>query len=88
MTTDIFAIERADKADPADHAFAVAPDDAAELAYATRALYIGGAGALKVDMLGGETVTFATVPAGSMLAIRVKKVYATGTTATSLIGLY
>jgi hypothetical protein len=86
--TDFFGIERPDKADPADHAFLVAENDGADLSYATRALYVGGAGAVKVDMLGGETVTFSGVPAGTVLPIRVTKIYATGTTASLMIGLY
>jgi hypothetical protein len=68
--------------------FAVTPHDTNELPTVTRAVYVGGAGALKVDMANGDTLTFAGVPAGTLLPFRVKKVHATGTSATSIIGLY
>ena len=43
---------------PASNAFAVTPNDSANLTHAARALFVGGAGAVKVDTLGGDTVTF------------------------------
>lgn len=52
------------------------------------ALYIGGAGDVKVTMYGGQTVTFVGVPAGSFLPIQVKRVWSTGTTATSILALW
>ena len=54
----------------------------------TMAIYVGGAGNLKVDMKGGNTVTFTAVPVGTVLEIKATRVYATGTTATNLLGLY
>lgn len=73
---------------PASRAFAVSPNDSTDLTNYTRALYIGGAGAVKVDTTGGDTVTFSAVPVGTVLPICVKRVYNTGTTATLIIGLY
>ena len=52
------------------------------------AVTIGGAGTARVRMLGGEVVSFAGLPAGSMLPLRVVQVMATGTTATGLVGLW
>lgn len=63
------------------------PSDSTELAV-TRGLYIGGAGDVKVDMAVQGTVTFVGVLAGSLLPIQVKRVYATGTTATNIVSLY
>ena len=54
----------------------------------TRAIYVGNSGNLKVDMVSGGTVTFSNLTAGTLLPIQVVRVYATGTTATLLIGLY
>jgi hypothetical protein len=55
----------------------------------TRALYIGGAGNLTVDMAdGGSSVLFVGVPAGTLLPIQVTRIYATATTATSIVALY
>jgi hypothetical protein len=45
-------------------------------------LYIGGAGNVSVVTLGGDTITFAGVPAGTTLPIQVVKLRSTGTTAT------
>ena len=73
---------------PADNAAAVTPSDSTDLAYTSRALYIGGAGNLVVTMAGGGDVTFSAVPAGSILPIRVSRVKATSTTATSIVNLY
>jgi len=74
---------------PADNAAAVTPSDGSDLANAARALFVGGAGAVKVDMVGGTTaVTLTGVVAGSVLPIRVSRVYSTGTTATNIVALY
>lgn len=70
-------------------AVSITPSDSDNLADPISALYIGGAGsgALKVDMVNGDTVTFAGLTANTILPIAVKKVYATGTNVTSIIGL-
>ena len=53
-----------------------------------RALYIGGAGDIKVDVRdGGTGIVFKNTQAGSILVVEVSKVYTSGTTATDLIGL-
>ena len=70
------------------HAFAVTPDNSNDLAFVTRAIYVGGTGTLKVDMLGGETITFTALAAGVFHQIRATRIYATGTSATTIIGLY
>lgn len=58
-----------------------------------RAIYVGGAGDLKVTMAGdtgagGNAVTFSAVPAGTLLPISAKQVFNSGTTATLVIVLY
>ena len=73
---------------PASNAFAVTPADGSNLTHAARALFVGGAGDVKVDTLGGDTVTFTGVLAGSILPVRILKVYATGTTATNIVAVY
>lgn len=72
---------------PAQAAAAITPNDTTGFAV-TRGIYIGGAGNIKVDMLDGTTVTFTAIAAGIIHPIAVKKVYATGTTATGIIGVY
>tara|TARA_R100001224_G_scaffold88886_1_gene57970 strand:+ start:1725 stop:1979 length:255 start_codon:yes stop_codon:yes gene_type:complete len=51
-------------------------------------LYIGTGGNIKVDTVSGDTVTFKNVADGSVLAVQVKKVYNTGTSASDIIALY
>jgi hypothetical protein len=68
-------------------ASAVTPADDGALRV-TRALYVGGAGNVKVDMALGNTVTFVGVVAGSILPIQVSRVYNTDTTATNIVALY
>jgi len=70
-------------------AVAVTPDDGTNLPRGVcNALYIGGAGAVAVLTEGGSVVTFAAVPAGTMLQIRASKVMATNTTATLILAMY
>lgn len=54
---------------------------------AYRAIYVGGAGAIAVLDWDGNEAIFAGVPAGTVLPIRPRRLMATGTTATNLIGL-
>lgn len=73
---------------PAKHAVAITPNDAADLATATRGIYVGTGGDIAVVMVGGESVTFTAVPQGMILSIRVTRVLATGTTASNLVGVW
>jgi hypothetical protein len=70
---------------PIEHAVAVTPHDSNDLANVTRTLYVGVSGDVKVDMVGSGTVTFTGLAAGLNHPIRATRVYATGTTATSII---
>lgn len=72
---------------PASNGEAVSPADGADLGFVTRALYIGGAGDVRATMLGGQLVTFKALAAGAILPVRVARVWATGTTATHIVGL-
>lgn len=75
---------------PAAHVALVTPDDSNNLPNAARGLLIGGSGALKVTTVGGETITLpaTVIPAGSILPLRVARVWSTGTTATDIHALY
>lgn len=87
--TDNFSAFADGLASPCKHGALVTPDNSTDLTVATRAVYVGGAGTLKVDFAGGETaVTFTGVTAGSILPIRVSRIYATGTSATYIIALW
>jgi hypothetical protein len=43
---------------------------------------------VKLTTINGDTVTFTALPVGTLLPIRAKLVFSTGTTATNLLGLY
>lgn len=73
--------------DPAHGVVAVTPSDATDLPARVRSLYVGGAGDISVVASDGSTATLSTVPAGSIIPLWVRRVNATGTTATSIVGL-
>lgn len=79
---------KAENTAPAEGAVAVTPSDSTDLTYMARALYIGGAGSVNVDVADGTTVVFAGLAAGTILPVRVKRVRATSTTATNIVALY
>ena len=71
---------------PASGAAAVTPSDSTVLD--CRALYVGGAGNVVLQMPGrSETVTFLAVPAGTFMPVSARRVM-TATTATSIVALY
>jgi len=72
---------------PAANAATITPDDDTDLAYTTRAIWVGGEGDLTVIMHGGATVTYTSVAAGTLLPIRVVRVLES-TTATDLVGMW
>lgn len=56
-----------------------------------RALYVGVTGDVTIRAPGqtdAAVVTFVAVPGGTILPVKVDKVMSTGTTATSVVGLY
>lgn len=73
---------------PGEGAIAVTTSDATNLTKYSRALYVGGAGNLTVVMRDDTVVLFSSVPAGTILPIRVKRVNATATTATNIVAIY
>lgn len=72
---------------PANHGFAVTPNDATDLSEVTRALYVGGGGALVVVLHSGAELVLQNVGAGTLLPLRVRRVKATGSTAAGVVGL-
>lgn len=77
---------------PARSAYSITPtDDTPVGTFSPRALYVGTGGDLAVIMAGdegGSAVTFANVPGGAILPIKVYSVQSTGTTASDILGLY
>lgn len=71
-------------------AFSITPDDSNDLPDIA-VVYVGdpgGTGAVKVTTAAGTDVTFVGLPAGFVIPVQVRRVWSTGTTATSLVGIY
>lgn len=65
----------------------IIPSDTNDLVHVTRGLYVGFTGDVAVRMKSGELATFSNVQGGTTLALRIERIFATGTTATGLVGL-
>lgn len=61
----------------------ITPSDSTDLAYVTRAIRANGAGTVKVDLYTGGTVTMNFL-AGETRSVRATRIYATGTSATTI----
>ena len=72
---------------PATHWFAITPSDSVDLAVVPRGLYVGVSGTLTVIDIDGTSCTFVAAPVGYH-PLRPKRVMATGTAATNILGLY
>lgn len=88
MGTDPFSTVQDSIIAPVNHAAAITPHDTNELTNYAKAIYVGGAGDLKLTTPGGSTVTLVGCLAGTIYPIRAKIVFSTGTTATNLVALY
>lgn len=87
--SDIFESNSQSLDGPAWNAAAVTPNDSTDLSVTARALYIGGAGDVKVDMVStGTAVTFTGLLAGTVLPVRAARVYSTDTTATNIVAIW
>lgn len=82
------------RADPCAIFETVTPSDDTDLRHLTCALYVGGAGDLVVQDVGGGVSIFRGVPAGTVLPIRVARIRATApgsptiaTTASNMIAM-
>ena len=71
---------------PADYGFAITPSDSVDLPRVTRAIFAAGGGTVAWHNMAGalQTTTFID---GDRIAIKARRVLATGTTATGIEGL-
>ncbi len=73
----------------AEDAYDIVPSDTADLPNGvTKAIYVGGSGDLRVTLASGNTVTYRALAGGIQHAIKAKRVWATGTTATLMLAVY
>ena len=88
MAKDPFSTSVDSMIAPAQTCFAIAPADADELPYVTKTIYVGRSGDVKLLPLRSDTpVTFRNLIGGTVLDVRARMVYLTGTTALDLVGL-
>jgi hypothetical protein len=85
---DPFAGTGNDLLGPAQNAAAVTPSDTANLPTCCKRLWVGGAGNVELTTVGGSTVIYTAVPAGTYLQVRALQVFATLTTATNIVAEY
>lgn len=72
---------------PATDLVPVTPSDSADLPDAAVALYVAGAGAVVIDTISGPAPRTVPVAANMLLPVGVRRVRATGTTATGIFAL-
>jgi len=66
----------------------VTPDDNNDLAMISRGLYLDASGPVRVMLEGGFVTTYESLVVGVHHPIRVKRVFATGTTNTKIKVVY
>lgn len=84
---DIFDMHSSGLESPASYLAEVTPTDTADLAMASRGINVAQSGAVRVTTIEDTTATL-TVAAGIVMPVRVKKIWATGTTATGIVVMY
>ena len=67
--------------------FSITPSDTVALEQTADAIYVGSAGDVAIQTSSGSNLIFSGAQAGSVLPIRANYVYATGTTASSLVAI-
>ncbi|RID91557.1 hypothetical protein D2N39_12715 [Gemmobacter lutimaris] len=85
---DAFLYNTSGLESPASNAAAITPSDSVDLANVPRALYALTDGTVRVTMRGGGSPVTVQMIAGVPLPFRVTRVWATGTTATGIVGVW
>lgn len=76
---------------PAKHLVSISPNDSTDLSQPVRGIYVGGGGDLvlvAINDADGATQTLTAIPQGTFVPVITKRVMATNTTASQLIGLW
>jgi hypothetical protein len=83
-------VERSYESPAASNVFAVVPSDAALLPTIVSQLYIGVTGDVKLETEELETITLKGLAAGTShkFPFSIAKIFATGTTATNIVGIF
>lgn len=86
MIVDRFSGMAAGLSAPASSIFTIEPSDQADLPMLTKAINVARPGFLRVTMADGSTGTL-FLAAGSVVELRARRVWATGTSAQGICGL-
>jgi hypothetical protein len=84
--TDIFETYQAGLDSPPAHLETIVPSDSADLPRATRAINVASAGVVRVTTVNGSEAQV-YVAAGIAFPVRARRIWATGTDATGIVGL-
>ena len=84
--TDLYLAHPAGLESPAVRLAQLTPNDAADLTLTTRAIAVGSEGYVQVTTVMGDTGRVFVVP-GAPFPVRATRIWATGTTATDIVGL-
>lgn len=86
--SDDFENNREGMESPADNVISITPNDGVDLSKVIRGLHVNVGGTVR-GILNGDSVTQDfTVNAGALYPYRFKRIFATGTTATGLLGVF
>lgn len=85
---DVFKDHTSSLTAPARRGATVTPSDDEPLAQVTRAIYVGGAGDVAVEMADGDSVVFVGLTGGTLLPVRAARILATGTSAGAILALW
>lgn len=89
MAVDDFQTLSTSLTSPADRFVSITPNDALDLVRATRGIYIGTSGDVRITDAFSNIVTFKNLVAGVVHPIRAHRIWATGTTANlDIVALY
>jgi hypothetical protein len=73
--------------EPASHWFAIVPNDRTDLMILPRGIYVGVTGAVAMHDIDGNEAIFVALAVG-FHPVRPRRILATGTAATNILGLY
>ena len=85
---DKFTAQKSQLDSPPSGSFPISPHDSNLLPFATRALYVGFTGDVRVEYVNGDIDTMHNIAQGVHHPMRIIRVFATGTTAYGLSGKY
>ena len=87
--TDPFKNHATALTSPARNGFSIIPNDSIDLSVTCRALFVGNTGDISVILADdSSSVIFKNISSGTIFPVSAKRVEATLTTATDLVGLY